>query len=247
MGFADRYEREHARTLALSDEETVAFGKVLGALSDGELASGTGLLVQAVKCRSALLCPDDALYLVGQARRLERYPGETADAYRARVSDPFGAHEWAGTAKGIEDQLTAALTAMGATAPVVTVLENWQGAYADGADWYSRIAVIIQCGGVWTEASLGGTWALGTNVLGSTATAAEVALMKRIIRKWKDCGAYPGVLRVLLDDTVDILGIDWTLGTSALGADSNVTEWVMGPLFGSTWFLGSSPLADYEI
>jgi hypothetical protein len=247
MSFEERYAKAHESVFALSDTETVAFGRVLGRLIDTELQGGDGLLVQAVKARSAILCPDDALYLVGAARDLERYPGETDDAYRARVTAAFDAHEWAGTAKGIEDQLTAALLGMGAVSPVVTVLENWEGAYADGADWYSRIAIVIQCGGVWTGGTLGGTWVLGSTVLGSTATAPDVATMKRVVRKWKDAGAYPGVLRVVLDTSVDVLGIDWTLGTSALADPSSVTEWVMGPLFGSTWVLGSSPLADYQI
>lgn len=248
MGLLQRADEEAARRVHdLSGEDEIAFIGYAARGRDLELEPGTGLLCQAVKERFPTTCSDDALDHVGDTMQLERYPGETNDTYRARLSEAFDAHSWAGTAKGIQDQLTAALTGLGATSPVVTVIENWNGAYADGGDWYSRIAVVIQCGGVWTESSLGGTWVLGTTVLGSTATALEVAAMKRIVRKWKDCGAYPGVLRVLLDETVDLLGIDWTLGTSALGADSTVTEWVMGPLFGSTWFLGYSPLADYEI
>lgn len=254
MPFEDRYAQAHEACYPLSDAETVAFGRVLGRLEDEELASGTGLLVQAVKARSAKLCPADALYLVGRDRDLERYPGETDAAYRARLEAAFDAHEWAGTAKGIEDQLTAALTAMGAAAPVVTVLEQWQGAYA-GADWYSLISVVIQ-EGPWVRVVLGNggspdDFVLGTSVLGGTSvTPEDIALMKRVTRKWKDCGAYPA--RIKASSGIDVLGLGFTLGTSLLRAAPDkdqagyATEWIMGRRLGVDWYIGAK-LGAFEI
>lgn len=247
MSFEERYAGAHEAVFGLSDDETVAFGRALGRLVDSELQGGNGLLVQAVKARSAILCPDDALYLVGQARDIPRFPGESADAYRARVTIPFDVHSWSGTAVGIADySLEAYCTALGATAPVVTVLEDWQGAFPSTyGSWYSRFAVVIQ-GGTWTGGTLGGTWVLGTTALGSTATAAEISQVKLQVRRIKDAHSASVVVRVAVAD-VDLLGIDWTLGTSALADPSSVTEWVMLPLFGVDWTLGFSALCAYEL
>jgi hypothetical protein len=44
---------------------------------------------------------------------------------------------------------------------------------------------------------------------------------------------------------LDLLGVDWTLGTSALGFPVDSVEWVMLPLLGIDWTLGASPLAAY--
>ena len=253
MAFEDRYARAHEACYPLSDAETVAFGRVLGRLEDEELASGTGLLVQAVKCRSAKLCPADALHLVGRDRDLERYPGETDAAYRARLEAAFDAHEWAGTAKGIEDQLTAALTAMGAAAPVVTVLELHEGAYQD-SDWYSLIAVVIQAG-PWNRTVAGGPgyrFTAGVSVAGgSSATPDEISTIKRIVRKWKDCGAYPAVIRV--SNGADVAGIDFIAGTSVARSPNDGSgvayahEWIMGCRSGVNFIAGTSAAASYEI
>ena len=153
------------------------------------------------------------------------------------------------TAKGVEDQRTAALVAMGATAPVVTVLEQWQGAYA-GANWYSLISVTIQ-DGPWSRVEFGVGFTLGETVLGGTsATLDEISTIKRIVRKWKDCGAYPA--RVKASTGADILGTDFVLGTSILrdmndGNEGYSTEWIMGRRLGVDWKLGAAKLAAYEI
>ena len=246
MSFEERYAKAHEAVFALSDTETVALGRVLGRLVDAELQAGTGLLVEGVKARSAILCPDDALNLVGEARDIPRFPGESHDAYRARLTIAFDTHAWSGTAKGIVDSLEAYCSALGAADPVVTVLEDWQGAFPSAlGSWYSRFVVLIQ-GGTWTGGTLGGTWVLGTTALGSTATADEIKQVKRQIRRIKDAHSASVVVRVAVAD-VDLLGIDWTLGTSALADPSSVTEWVMLPLFGVDWTLGFSALSAYEL
>jgi len=51
--------------------------------------------------------PDDVLPFVGNERGLPRYPGESVASYRARLVAAWEAHKFAGSAKGIEDQLAA--------------------------------------------------------------------------------------------------------------------------------------------
>jgi hypothetical protein len=251
MGLLQRADEEAARRVHdLSGEDDITLIGYAARGRDLELEPGTGLLCQAVKERFPTTCSDDALDHVGDTMQIERYPGETDDTYRARLSGAFDAHSWAGTAKGIEDQLTAALTAMGAAAPVVTVLEQWQGAYA-GADWYSLISVVIQ-EGPWVRVHAGEDFIAGASLAGgSNATLEEIALIKRIVRKWKDCGAYPA--RVKVRHLAPCAGIDFIAGTSLATAPddkfgtSYVTEWIMGRRAGVDFIAGQSAPAAYEI
>jgi hypothetical protein len=86
---------------------------------------------------------------------------------------------------------------------------------------------------------------------GSSATLGEIALIKRIVRKWKDCGAYPA--RIKVRGLVPCAGIDFIAGTSAATAPddkvgtSYVTEWVMGRRAGVDFIAGQSASASYEI
>lgn len=247
MGLIQDASSEQARRIYdLSNPADVALIGYFGAGLDSETEPGTGLLVQAVKERWPNTCSDDALDSVGGTMQIPRFPGESDDAYRGRLKVAFETHSWGGTAKGIEDSIEAYCAALGATAPVVTVLEDWQGAFpSTWGSWYSRFAVVVQ-GGTWTGGTLGGTWVLGTTALGSTATAAEITQVKLQVRRIKDAHSASVVVRVAVDD-VDLLGIDWTLGTSALADESAVTEWVMLPLFGVDWTLGFSALCAYEL
>jgi len=249
--FQEAQERAAASIYDTSDPVTVNLLGYSGRGKDDELQPGTGLLVDAIKNRYSTIGADDALDLQGKTRDIERFPGETDAAYRARLQDPFETHIWDGTAKGIQDMLTAYLTGLGAVLPVVTVLEEWRDAFSDGASWYSRFVVVIQ-GGPWIsgDAAALGTMVLGEGTLGSTATADEVSTVKRIVRKIKDAHSLPIEIRVLsLAEAPfgDALGIDFVLGSSVLAPSEDQINWTMIQQLGVNFVLGSSKLATYLI
>ena len=81
-------------------------------------------LFQAVKIPliAASTSPNDALELAGKARNLERYPGESHEKYRARLLNAWHIWQYAGTFRGIEEQLYA----LGYGAYVLSVPRTWE-------------------------------------------------------------------------------------------------------------------------
>lgn len=53
-------------------------------------------------------CKEDVLPLVGKGRGLARYPGETADSYRARIHGAWDTWDYAGAAGSMINQIQAA-------------------------------------------------------------------------------------------------------------------------------------------
>lgn len=97
---------------------------------------------QAVFSRLPGICPDDALDLVGSDRLLPRGPGETNDAYRARLVDAWEA--WAGdntpisgtgggeaSALGLLRQMQIAGIPVGSTFGAIIVQQNGRFAKLD--------------------------------------------------------------------------------------------------------------------
>lgn len=167
---------------------------------------------QAAKARLVTVAPDDALVYHGRDRRIECYPADTDASYRARLVGAWDAWQLAGTYQGIPSQLAAAGFAPVALYDVWTAPSWWVGAWppppfgtapswwvdpwppaaGDPTVWWSRFWVELTAPGpfAWSELAWGSAWKYGRPdaapyTWGSTATAAEVALVRSIIAKWK--------------------------------------------------------------
>ncbi|PZA07751.1 hypothetical protein DNA98_05445 [Meiothermus sp. Pnk-1] len=84
-------------------------------------------LVLAVRARYITAAPDDALALIGQDRRMPRYPSEGADAYRARL---LRAWDWwyrSGTVRGLEN----AMAILGYTAKIYELFRSIPARWAE--------------------------------------------------------------------------------------------------------------------
>lgn len=249
MGLLQRASEEAARRVYdLSAEKDITLIGYPDRGRDAELEPGTGLLCQAVKERFPTTCSDDALDLVGSNMQIERFPGESDDAYRARASNAFEAHSWSGTAVGIATySLEPYCAALGATDPTVTVLEDWQGAFAPWTGgWYSRFLVVIQ-NSPWTGLELDSAEAvLDDCTLGSTASVDEIRQVKRQILKLKDAHGLPVTVRAILDGG-PVLDVDAILDTSTLSDTGGAVDWPMVLLLDGGAILDGMPLGTYMI
>jgi hypothetical protein len=247
MGLIQDASSEQARRIYdLSNPADVALIGYFGAGLDSETEPGTGLLVQAVKERWPNTCSDDALDSVGGTMQILRFPGESHDAYRGRLKVAFDTHSWGGTAVGIADySLEPYCVALGATAPVVTVLEDWQGPFAPWTGgWYSRFLVVIQ-GSPWTGLALDSADAvLDDCTLGSTASVAEIAQVKRQILRIKDAHGLPVKVRAVLDGG-PLLDIDAILDSSTLSDTGGAVDWPLVLLLDGGAALDGMPLGTY--
>ncbi len=161
----------------------------------------------AAKAGLASECPDDALGHHARERSLERYPGESAASHRARLVAASTALEFVGTEQG----LLAALTAIGYGTPTIhTAIGTgpawyvdpwpppsdgnkppaWPGAWpilaGNVAGWPSRFWVNLENSPFGNEEWGGGrSWGEAGFTWGSNASAAQVQLVKRIIKRWR--------------------------------------------------------------
>lgn len=202
-----------------------AIGAQLDALEQGAR--------DAAKCSLVEQCPEDAIAYHAAARRLEQYPGETVTAWRARVAAAWSALHWLGTAKGIEDALKAVgfstakvygshdaapgwWGAAWPPAPRNPKPSWWSGAWpvAHGdVQWMSRFWVVLDAPGPfgWEPDPTWGAkkWGAFLWGLGGPATEAQVALVRRIVERWRPANEVcDGVLVHFPDDTVA-----WIRGT----------------------------------
>jgi len=164
----------------------------------------------AARCALVGECPDDALVHHAAERRLEKYPTETIEQWRARLVSVFTSFEFLGTESGLQTALDALgygvatiHTAIG-SAPSGWVGSwppaseggmplRWFGAWpvpagASGRDqWPSRFWVSLDST-VWATDVWGGgyPWGVDTGITwGSTAPRASVQLVKRVIERWR--------------------------------------------------------------
>jgi hypothetical protein len=244
--FRTAQESAAARIYDLSDPASVNLVGYSGRGKDDELEPGSGLLVDAVKNRWPTVCADDALDEIGRTLDLERYFDETDATYRERLEGAFDAWAWAGTAKGIEDQLVALMHGLDAAAADATVWEDWEGVFSPWTGgWYSRFLVTLRWSPWSTLVLDGDTSILDACTLGSTATEAEILTVKRVILKWKDAHSLPVRVVVILGPC-DLLDVDATLGLSMLcGAEQWIT-WPMMLLLGDAAYVGMT-LGSYVL
>ena len=175
------------------------------------------IATQAVKSRLIATCPTDAIVPIGNDRGLERVPGETTASYRARLVGAWEAYAWAGTAKGILDQLAIAGYSN------VRILENESigGSDADPSKWWRFIVRILQphpFGDGSTIPRYGdGTTYGGGRTYGGIPIAAR-DLIRRIIRKWKPAHARCLRVEVVLSGRLYGDGLTYGAGTTYGGA-----------------------------
>ncbi len=150
---------------------------------------------EACRCGFILTCPEDALRFIGVERGMEQYPSESIEDYRLRLWNAWQAWRFAGTDKGITDQIKYAF---GLTNVSIRDNGDWDPAPPDdNTDWWSRFWVVIDQPHPWTFHTWGeGTWGDGRR-WGGTIETSQVELMRRIIRKWKASHAFcEGILLV---------------------------------------------------
>lgn len=225
------FQRQSKLPPWLDDEAGRAFVGVPGAMQDAELRR----LKDGVLARFPLDAPDDALDALGRNFQLERYPGEADAAYRGRLAAAWEAWTWAGTKRGV----AAALEGYGIAD--VAIREDWEGTFAEG-EQYSRFWVFLGPDLPWDALELGEFELGGSETLGSTATAAEIAQVKRLVLKWKSSHGYPVRIVLAFEDValLDFLSLPFTLG----GDD---TSWVLGRTMADTLDTMPFTLGGYEV
>lgn len=188
-----------------------------GALGDAldELVTYTRAAAKADLPKSA---PADALGEIGADRALERYPGESAATYRARLAAAWTTWSFAGTEAGLVAQYAAA----GLPKVVVVEAVDWTPEPPDHNPDWSRFWIIFPAGGhpwdaekTWGNGTWGeadewgpGTWDDGTawgaaGTWGTTASQGAVTLVRRIAKKWKPAHT------TLVNITIVISGEVW--------------------------------------
>ena len=156
-------------------------------------------LVAALESSWALNCPTDALAYIGSERQLEKYPNEDLETYRIRLWDAWNAWYWAGTEKGLIEQLKLATQLSNIT---VRTNAQWDDGPPDGnVNWWSRFWVIIGPPHPYTAHKWGtGRWGDG-RLWGADIHPDDLELMRRVIKKWKPSHAYCDGIRIVFDDS----------------------------------------------
>jgi hypothetical protein len=175
-----------------------------------ELDAAEATLVAGIRARFPSCCPDDGLWRIGEERGgIDRAPGESQDAYVARLLDAPITWKWSGTTTGI----LRAFEALGwtATSPAVigtgmptvwptaghvwcTYPYDWAYHCPDGDNdltHYARFWVLVDYyaeRGAATAKVRGAAVTRGVYLRGPyyTISLAEHAAMLKSIRKWKD-------------------------------------------------------------
>lgn len=200
---------------------------------------------QAVKARFPTVAPDDAIPLIGKDRVLEPGLGESLDTYRARIIGAWEAWSWAGTEKGLIDQLKAWLPSADwalvanrewsvppAGRPASADWDPGHGkpgdpdyrpsrgyAAIDGDAWWSRMWVLLQGDHPWKVWHYGDGTRFGDALTyGSTALPFHVEAAARIARRWKAGHEYVPHIIVNLDTV--IYGTDVPYGSFEYGGEA---------------------------
>ncbi len=168
----------------------------------------------AAKVALPAKAPADALPWHGEERSIARAPADTEAAYRARLDDAWNLWEFGGTEQGLIAALQPFLPDATITIlanrdwPDTWGVGLWggdgawgDGAWGDAGEWgggvwgwdppdhvsgyWSRFWVLLE-GATWTVDVWGGGSAWDdAGTWGSSATPAEVATLRALVRKWK--------------------------------------------------------------
>lgn len=217
MGFPSYVDYQVKKSPSwLSDPVGVGWESSMG-LAKNAVAQAATDAVTARFFGNASLSPADALAAAGRDRKLPQLTGETTDAYRARVVSVWSAYQWAGTAKGILDQLAVAGYSN------VKIVENadYTGPGADASKWWRFWVKIYQphdLGDGSTGRRWGDGWRWGDGTRWSGMPKDRVDLIKAIIRKWKPPHAQCVKVIVVLSGALWGDGWKWGDGTKWGGA-----------------------------
>lgn len=197
-----------------------AWGTALGLTKD-VCAAAT---IQAVAARFVQLAPEDALGIIGDERLLPQNPGESAQAYRARLLAAPELWQWAGTEYGIK----TALSYLGFSN--VDIFENvdWvvppSPGYSAGDEWW-RFWIVI-----WPPHGFGPPkWRVGDGsivgaaglTLGFTYSPTGLPALRPTIFRWKPAHAQLCGVIVVLSGT--IVGGGWLIGDGTpIGGDTTL-------------------------
>lgn len=154
-------------------------------------------LVLAVRARFIAAAPDDALALIGQDRRMPRFPSEGANAYRARL---LRAWDWwfrSGTREG----MVRALALLGYQAtirepfPTLAIAPVWSdtdGVWRDDGVWrndpWALFSLILRQGNpqytaeFWSD---DGVWTTDAPAWGGVISSSEIARILGVINGQK--------------------------------------------------------------
>lgn len=203
--------REAAQELAprgmfLRDRVSQALLSALG----GTVADTTALVREGVLQRYARTCDDTALVEVGETRQMERAPAESAADYRHRLSEAWDWHSARGTKAG----LVEVFGPLGVSESNVFVWNHYETGVGE---WWSNVYIVADMtdgpwtvdvwdDGVWDD---GGVWDL------NGVTSAEIAYLRRTIRKNKWVGAFPIALWAWIAGDIWDAGDTWDSGVWA--------------------------------
>jgi hypothetical protein len=155
------------------------------------------------------VAPADALPALGRERQLERYAAESEDAYRTRLKEAFKTWGQAGTKAAVLASLNG-----GYPGPAWAVVENYEDDPEDSGfteDFWSRFIVKMGNSALspwkWGTAPTGSgfTWGQTNLTWGSTATPAQLALIKSLVLKFKPAFTVFDFIRITLSDASVIL------------------------------------------
>lgn len=207
--------REHAQELAprgmfLRDRVSQALLSALG----GAVADTNALVREGVLQRFARTADETALVYIGDTRQMEQAPEESAADYRRRLTTPITWHSARGTKAG----LVEVFGPLGVEAEKVVVWNHYETGVGN---WWSNVYIVADMrdgpwtvdvwdDGVWDD---GGVWDL------NGVTSAEIAYMRRTIRKNKWVSAYPIALWVWTGGDIWDAGDTWDSGVWADSGD----------------------------
>lgn len=201
--FRDTAPRYAPRGVWLRDDTTRDYLSSLG----GGVADSLELYRHAVEVRYARTAPDDALPLIGDNRQLPQAPGETDEDYRLRLPRAFEIHG----DRTLADAYRHALEPIGVSPDLVTVYGETE--VGEHPDWFSLVFVFVDStAGPWTALlwDSGWNWDDGTIWDIDGLTVAQLAFVRRHIRKHKWVGAYPTRLFIQMAGTGWTPGDPWT-------------------------------------
>lgn len=222
MSFRDARENE---------AETIPWLGPLAAALEAAYGQGQDVDIETLKLgmyiRWPHTCPDDALDRVGVKFNLPRLgPDETNDSYRARLLATWETWIYAGTKKAIVDSLRAW------GIPDVEVYRDYEGHFSSG-EWYSRFWVVLGP----DYGSKGFVPLVAPFVTpctgGTTATAKQVAEIKKQILQWKPPHGYP--VKVILRFGGVVLGLVNSKAPFFPPGDGGIAiQWRIGKTIGDT-------------
>lgn len=205
------------------------FGRLLWSIAT-VLDATREFVEQGVRARMPGVGTKEALPAIGNDRLIDRGPTETEDAYAHRLSGAFDTWANAGGPYALLENLMAFFSPRPLSIYLVSDRSKWHWSLPDSpstvlrqrgddsgaANWhwdpeslisphrYWRGWVILDASdGRWTQWHIGDGAIIGDgHTIGSSATAEEVASVRRIVRRFK--GAHAWVVNIIVTFTPDL-------------------------------------------